>query len=144
MLFTCLQPLAGSQLSVVHGLPSSQSTGSLTQLLFTQRSFVVHWSVSLHSASVVQQEGTGSWTQPVARSHDSVVHALLSSQSGGGPPTQEPPEHLSAVVQALPSSQDTVLFECVQPVAGLQPSVVQTLLSLQSGGGPPAQLPPEQ
>ena len=111
-MFTCLQPLAGSQLSVVHALPSSQSTGSLTQLLFTQRSFV--------------------------------VHALLSSQSGGGPPTQEPPEHLSAVVQALPSSQDTVLFECVQPVAGLQASVVQTLLSLQSGGGPPAQLPPEQ
>ena len=144
-MFTCLQPLAGSQLSVVHALPSSQSTGSLTQLLFTQRSFVVHWSVSLQSASVLQQgKGTGSWTHPVAGSHDSVVHALLSSQSGGAPPTQEPPEHLSAVVQALPSSQDTVLFECVQPVAGLQPSVVQTLLSLQSGGGPPAQLPPEQ
>lgn len=29
----------------------------------------------------------------------------------------------------------------VQPVAGLQPSVVQTLLSLQSGPGPALQVP---
>ena len=83
-------------------------------------------------------------TQPVAGLHESSVHTSPSLQLGAGPPAQLPPEHLSAVVQALPSSQDTVLFECVQPVAGLQPSVVQTLLSLQSGGGPPAQLPPEQ
>jgi len=144
-LFTCLQPLAGSQLSVVHTLPSSQSTGSLTQLLFTQRSFVVHASVSPQSASLLQQgRGTGSWTHPVARLHESVVHALLSSQLGAGPPTHEPPEHVSAVVHALPSSQGSMLFECVQPLSGLQASVVQTLLSSQLGGGPPVQLPPAQ
>jgi hypothetical protein len=42
-----------------------------------------------------------------------------------------PALHLSVEVQALPSSQAAVLFACVQPVAGLQASFVQTLLSLQ-------------
>ena len=45
------------------------------------------------------------------------------------------------MVQALPSSHDAVLFVCAQPVAGSHVSVVQTLLSSQLGGGPPAQWP---
>ena len=55
-----------------------------------------------------------------------------------------PPEQVSPVVQALPSEQDAVLFAYTHPVAGLQESVVHTLLSSQSGGGPPTQDPPAQ
>jgi hypothetical protein len=73
-----------------------------------------------------------------------VVQTLPSSQFGGAPPRQEPPEHVSAVVQAFPSSQALVLFTFLQPIAGLQESSVQPLLSSQSGGGPPTHTPPEQ
>jgi hypothetical protein len=69
----------------------------------------------------------------------------MSSQSGGGPPVQEPPEQVSAVVQALLSSQGLVLGEFTQPVAGLHESFVHSLPSLQSGGGPlPMHTPAEQ
>jgi hypothetical protein len=81
--------------------------------------------------------------QPLAGLQASVVHTLLSLQSGGGPPAQLPPAQWSPVVHALPSSQGSLLFTCVQPVAGLQASVVHTLLSLQLGGGPPTQVPLE-
>jgi glyoxylate utilization-related uncharacterized protein len=82
--------------------------------------------------------------QPEAGLHASSVHTLPSSQLGGAPPTQTPPEQVSLVVHALPSSQDAVLLAYTQPVAGLQESSVQTLPSLQLGGGPPTQIPPEQ
>src|SRR5947199_1609783 len=91
-------------------------------------------SHAVRSASVV-------CVQPVAGSQPSAVQLLPSLQLGGGPPTQLPPAQVSAVVQALPSSHAAVLFVCVQPVAGSQASVVQTLPSSQLGGGPPAQLP---
>jgi hypothetical protein len=39
----------------------------------------------------------------------SVVHTLLSLQTTTVP-AQTPPEHVSLVVQASPSSQDAVLF----------------------------------
>jgi len=83
-------------------------------------------------------------THPVAGLQESSVQTSLSLQLGGGPPWQLPPAQVSLVVQALPSSQGAVLLVFTQPVAWLQVSVVQTLLSLQSGGGPPAQLPPAQ
>src|SRR5262249_26559846 len=79
--------------------------------------------------------------QPVAGLHESSVHGFPSSQLRAGPPTQVPPLHVSAVVQALPSSQDAVLLVCTQPVAMLQLSFVQTLPSLQLGGGPPTPVP---
>src|SRR5206468_585165 len=59
-------------------------------------------------------------------------------------PVHCPPEQVSGKVQALASSQGRVLFMCAQPLAGLQLSVVQTLLSSQLGGGPPTQAPLEQ
>jgi hypothetical protein len=74
------------------------------------------------------------WVQPVAPVQPSVVQTLLSLQSGPAPPTQMPPAHASSVVQALPSSHGSLLFTCVQPVAGLQPSSVHPLLSLQFTG----------
>src|SRR5438876_92372 len=73
-----------------------------------------------------------------------VLTKPIEGQTGGGPPTQSPPLHVSFVVQALPSSQGRVLFAWAQPVAGLQESVVQTLPSSQLVGAPPAQAPPLQ
>jgi len=84
------------------------------------------------------------FTQPVDGLQLSSVHTLLSLQLGAAPPTHEPPEQTSPVVHALPSLQASVLFVCVQPVAGLQLSVVQGLLSLQLSGVPAPQEPPLQ
>jgi hypothetical protein len=101
--------------------------------------------VSAHCASVLQQfPTTGSCWHPSGLTHESVVQASLSLQFGAGPPTQLPPEQWSFVVHSSASLHGRVLFWWVQPLAGLQPSVVQTLPSLQSGGAPPTQLPPEQ
>jgi len=83
-------------------------------------------------------------TQPLAGLQESVVQTLPSLQLGAAPPTQVPPEQVSAVVQELPSSQLAVLFVFTQPVRLLQESVVQTLPSLQLGAGPPTQMPAEQ
>jgi len=51
-----------------------------------------------------------------------------------GPLWQAPPLHVSPTVQGFPSLQGSVLLLCPQPVAGLQESVVQTLLSSQERG----------
>src|SRR5438067_710322 len=59
----------------------------------------------------------------------------------GGPPTHVPPEHVSLVVQALPSSHGAVLGACTHPTAGSQESVVQTFPSSQASGGPPWHAP---
>src|SRR5436190_15801796 len=83
-------------------------------------------------------------TQPLAGSQLSAVHALPSSQLGPGPPAHDPPVHASPVVQALSSLHGLLLLLWVQPLLGSQPSVMQTLLLLQLGAGPPAQLPPLQ
>src|SRR5439155_1308198 len=53
-----------------------------------------------------------------------------------------PPVQVSAVVQALASSQGAVFGVWTQPVAGSHESSVQTFASLQLGGGPPTQVPP--
>jgi hypothetical protein len=82
--------------------------------------------------------------QPDAGVQASSVQTLPSSQLGGAPPAQTPPAQVSLVVQALPSSQGAVLLVCVQPVAGLQASSVQTLPSSQLGGDPPTHTPAEQ
>jgi hypothetical protein len=74
----------------------------------------------------------GVWTQlPVAVLQVSVVQALLSLQMSAAPLMQTPPEQTSPVVQAFPSLQAAALLVNTQPVAGLQASSVQTLVSLQ-------------
>ena len=84
-------------------------------------------------------------THPVAGVHVSSVHTLLSLQTSVPVPGwQLPPEHVSPVVQALPSLHGFVLFVKTQPLAGLQVSVVQTLLSLQTTAVPGWQMPPAQ
>jgi hypothetical protein len=61
----------------------------------------------------------------------SVVHALLSSQLGGGPPAHAPLVHTSPVVHALPSLQAFVFGVWMHaPFAGLHVSLVHGLLSL--------------
>src|SRR5258705_565365 len=82
--------------------------------------------------------------QPVAGAQESVVHGLLSLQTVGPPGWQEPPPHVSPVVQALPSSHAAVLSACTQPVAGLHESSVQGLLSLQLIANTGLQLHPAQ
>src|SRR5207249_1224765 len=185
------QPVAGSHESVVHTLASLQLIGgppaqappahvsAVVQALPSSQDRV--FGVPAHTpAAQVSPEVQGlrsshgkvfgAFTQPVAGSHESVVHTLASLQLIGGPPAQAPPAHVSAVVQALPSSQDrvfgvpahtpaaqvspevqglrsshgTVLGVFTQPVAGSHVSVVHTLPSTQLGGGPPTQTPPAQ
>ena len=71
------------------------------------------------------------------------MHELSSSQLGAVPPAHVPAAHVSAVVQASPSSQGAVLLVFVQPLAGSQPSEVHGLASSQLGVEPPTQEPPE-
>jgi hypothetical protein len=65
-------------------------------------------------------------------------------QTNGAPEWQVPPPQVSPVVQALTSSQGTVLLARMQPVVGLQLSSVQGLPSSQLGGAPPLQVPLSQ
>src|SRR3990172_4925339 len=118
----CWQALL-THASNVQTSPSSQLGGAPppTQTPAEQVSMVVQMFPSL------QGPLTLTCTQPLAGLHESFVHTLLSSQLGGGPPTQTPAEHLSPVVQALTSKQRIVLFVWTQPVAGLQVSFVQPL-----------------
>ena len=103
------------------------------------------WQTSLVQAlPSLQEAALFEWAQPLAGLQLSSVHTFPSSQLGAAPPTHAPPEQVSGVVQALPSLQEAVLFEWVQPVAGLQLSSVQTFPSSQLGAAPPTHAPAEQ
>ncbi len=103
--FTCLQPVAGTQESVVQTFASSQfAAAPPTHAPFEQASFVVHAFASLHETVLF------ACTQPVAGEHESSVHTLLSLQFGAAPPTQTPAEQASPVVHAFPSLHDPVMF----------------------------------
>ena len=139
VLFTCVQPSVGLQASSVQGLPSLQlGPGPGTQEPPAQESSTVQALPSLQGAVLF------TCVQPVAGLQASSVQTLPSSQLGAAPGTQEPPLQASPTVQALPSLQGAVLFTCVQPVAGLQASSVQTLPSSQLGAAPGTQEPPLQ
>ena len=68
-----------------------------------------------------------------------LVPVLLLSFGCGAP--HRPPEHVSPVVQASPSSQGAVLSALTHPVAESHESSVQTLPSSQSSAAPAAQTP---
>jgi len=140
LLFAWTHPLAESHESVVQGLPSSQIGGAPpVQLPPLHVSPVVQALPSLHGALLFV------WTHPiVAGSQESFVQGLPSSQFGGAPPAQIPPLHVSNVVHSLWSSHGMLLFVWTHPVAGSQESIVQTLVSSQSGGVPAVQVPPLQ
>ena len=106
-----MQPLAGLQLSSVQPLPSLQMSGApLTHVPPPQVSLVVHAFPSLQGAVLFV------YTQPLAGLQLSSVQSLPSLQTSGAPLTQDPLAHVSLVVHASWSSQDAVLFVCVQPV----------------------------
>src|SRR5207244_10764197 len=60
---------------------------------------------------------------------------------GGGPPTHVPCEHVSLVVQALPSLHAAWLFTCRQPSCASQRSSVHGFPSSQLMDGPPRHCP---
>ena len=76
------------------------------------------------------------FTQPEPESHESSVHSLPSSQSGGDPPTQPPPLQVSFCVHASPSLHAALLFVKTQPDPELHESFVHRLPSLQLGAVP--------
>jgi len=137
LLFECMHPEDGLQVSVVQTFPSSQLKGAPPmQAPAVQTSLVVQISPSSQVATLLTCTHA-----PVAPSQISSVHGLASLQSGAGPPTQLPRLHVSVVVQGLPSSQDVMLSVWAHPKAGSQESVVQMFPSSQLGAGPPTQLP---
>jgi hypothetical protein len=137
VLSVCTQPPAGSQVSSVQGLLSLQSTVRLpAHVPFA------HVSLAVQAFPSSQAAVLSVWTHPVAGSQESSVQGLLSLQSVAAPPVHVPLAQVSPVVQALPSSQDTVLFVLTQPVAGLQLSSVHGLASSQLAAGPLTQAPP--
>jgi hypothetical protein len=120
-----LAPVAGVQKDTAGESPSIASAA-----LPLDATAAARVSSSLAQAT---QRPVETWAQPVAGTHESVVHMLSSSQLRVPVPvTQLPPLHLSPSVQASPSSQSAVLSAWAQvPSAGLQVSSVQTLSSLQ-------------
>src|SRR6266849_184134 len=86
VLLVCTQPVAGTQLSSVQTLPSSQlGAGPPTQVPPLQVSLVVQAFPSLQGLVLLV------CTQPVAGLQLSSVQTLPSSQLGAGPPTHAPP-----------------------------------------------------
>jgi hypothetical protein len=105
LLSGCRQPSETSQVSSVQPLLSSQfGAGPPTHIPPEQASFIVQALPSLHRLVLF------TFLQPVAGMQESSVQTFASSQSGGGPPTQDPPEHVSLVVQAFPSLHELLLF----------------------------------
>src|SRR5262245_26003210 len=96
----CWQPVAGLQLSLLHGFPSSQS-GAVPGMQVPD----VHVSTPLQSLLSAHEVpfGTGECRQPAKASHVSAVHALPSLQLSGVPLVHVPAWHTSAPSHALPS-----------------------------------------
>ena len=93
-----------------------------------------HLSVCVHLSPSVQVAPSlpAVKTQPVAPSHESTVHGLLSSQVMSAP-LHRPLAQLSESVHLLPSSHlaPSLPGDVVQPVCALQPSIVHGLRSSQ-------------
>ncbi len=138
-LLALLQPLAGSQASSVQGLPSPQ-------LIASPGTHAVSLQLSPRVQALLseQTDVLATCKQPLAMSQESSVHGFLSSQFGAMPPTHLPPAQVSAVVQALPSSQAAVLSTVEQPLVGSQESVVQPFLSSHTLAAPGWHLPAVQ
>lgn len=126
-----------AQLSVVHGLPSSQLIALPAQVPAPQVSPEVQTLLSLQSAALLVN------TQPLSKSQTSSVQGFLSSQTTAKP-AHLPPPHASFCEQALPSSQATALAFCWHPDLASQLSSVQRLPSLQLCTLPATQAPPAQ
>jgi hypothetical protein len=126
------QPEIALQLSVVHGLPSSQLGGvPAVQTPAWQVSSPLHTLASGHGVPFA----TAACWHPLTGLHVSFVHGFRSSQEIGEPGVQMPEVHVSSPLHTLPS-------EHVVPFAttgfwhtpALQTSFVHGFESLQSAG----------
>lgn len=134
-----VQPVAMSQLSTVHGLPSSHITA-----VAPVHKEPAQCSPSVHALLSVQAAAFPKCTQaPV--SHASSVQGLPSLQLGVNPCTHAPRRQASPKVQESPSLQvaPSALTEA-QPDVGAHVSVVQGLPSLQGVVEAPTHPPPAQ
>src|SRR5262245_14660299 len=138
----CVQPPAALHPSVVHGLPSSQ-------LVPEPGTQIPAWQVEADAQAVAGAHtvpsGTGELWQPVAGSHVSAVHGLVSLQTRGVPGWHTPPWQTSAPLHALASAQLVPSasggFEQT-PVAGLQvPSMWHRSCAVQTTGVPDMHAP---
>ncbi len=84
---------------------------------------------------------TLTWAHPPGLLHESMVHALASSHDKVAG-AQTPPAQTSGPVQALPSLHGALLAVWLQPVEGLQPSVVHRFTSSQFRAAPAVHTPP--
>ena len=100
-----------------------------------------HVSFSVQPLPSEQDPAVATDWQPSTLSQESAVQPLASSQGSAPEPTHEPPEHPSLGVHTLPSVHGAPLAKCRQPLVLLQSSSVQGLLSSQSSGTEPTQLP---
>jgi hypothetical protein len=137
---TWVHPKAGSQLSVVQTLESLQlSAVPGVHAPFWQVSLPLQTLPSVHELPLA----TLLLWQPAIGSQLSAVHGLPSLQLRAVPVVQVPAWQVSAPLHTLPSAHDVplVTLACWQPSAGVQESVVQTLLSSQLGAVPAVQTP---
>ena len=97
----CVQPVAGSQSSLVQGFVSSQGTTACgTGWPPWQKT--AGWKPSGSQAAGVCRSVLSLCVQPVAGSQSSSVQAFVSSQLESRP-TQLPPTHVSGLLHGLPS-----------------------------------------
>ena len=124
VLKPCSQPAIASQLSSVHGLPSSQLIG-----LPALHKPLAHTSPLLQTVPSSQGSVLLVKMQPDFTSQLSVVHNLPSSQIFWLPGLQAPLLHWSFTVHTLLSVQNALLFATTQPFALSQLSSVHPLPS---------------
>ncbi len=136
VLFVWVHPVAGSQPSFVHGLPSSQSSAPPGW-----QEPPWHWSLVVHTLASLQGWLLSALMQPWAGSQVSVVQKLPSSHVAGVPGWHAPPWHTSPVVHTSPSLQSAVFGGFEHPVTGSHRSSVHGLLSEQLGPLPPVHVP---
>ena len=126
----------GDTLHAVNGVAFTDSDAALELATRLKDTPTLELSLTVQASPSSQLTVLLAYSQPVDGLQLSSVQMLPSSQSRAEPPTQLPAAQLSLTVQALPSSQLTVLLVYSQPVAGLQLSSVQVLPSSQSRAVP--------
>jgi hypothetical protein len=96
------QPEIALQLSAVHGLPSSQSSGAPAEQ-------TPPWHVSAPLQTLTSGHGvpfaTAACWQPLTALHVSFVQGFASSQETGVPGVQMPDVQVSSPLQTSPSEQ---------------------------------------
>ena len=132
-----VQPLAMSQLSSVHGLPSLHADAMPPRHVpWLHASPLVHAFLSSHGWEL------NACRHPSTALHVSVVHTLPSSQLLKFAPTHAPALHMSVCEHTFLSSQGELLTLCTHASALSQLSSVHGLPSSQFVAPPLAHAPP--